>query len=142
MTETTTHQLMINNLHSQIMQDTFNVIANIGNSQKDNKNNWITSLTATNSFDKLAYAVEGDSKYKQEIDSNSDGIITYDEYVKYVTENISSKYNIPKSSTTFWAGEDSQTGLFKFSVTNMGRILSSYLNNSTQFPAGIIEQEA
>lgn len=136
-------QMVMNNLSmtSQIMQGTFGVISNISNMQKANSNNGIANFTVTNSLGKLAYAVEGDSKYKEELDTNNDGIITYNEYVKSITDSISSKYNIPKNSTSFLYGEDSQTGLLTFSVTNMGKVLNAYLNNSIQFPSGLIEQE-
>lgn len=135
-------QLMMNNLemNSQILQGAFSTSSGIISLQ--NKNNNISSLTVTNNLGKLAYAVEGDLKYKEEIDADEDGIITYNEYVKYVTNGISSKYNIPKNETTFSLKEDSQTGLLKFSVTNMGKILTAYLNNSVQLPSGLIEKEA
>lgn len=146
MPETATQQLMMSNLamNSQIMQGTLGVISSIGNLQKSDSNNdkGIANLTVTNSLGKLAYAVEGDSKYKEELDSNNDGIITFNEYVKHITEQVSSKSNIPKTSTTFSFAEDAKTGLYKFSVTNMGKILSLYMNNSVQLPTGLIEQEA
>ena len=136
-------QLMMNNLSmtSQVMQGAFDAVSNISNMQKANNNNGIANLTVTNSLGRLAYAVEGDSKYKEELDSDNDGIITYNEYVKSITDSISSKYNIPKSNTTFSFGQDFQTGLLTFSVKNMGKIFNAYLNNSVQFPSGLIEQE-
>ena len=140
----TTQQLMMNNLSmtSQIMQGTFGVISNISNMQKSNSSNGITNFTVTNSLGKLAYAVEGDSKYDKEADTNEDGIISYNEYVKYIADRASSKYNIPKSDTTYTMGEDSKTGLFKFSVNSMGKVLTAYMKNTIQLPAGIIEKEA
>lgn len=137
-------QIVMNNLSmtSQIMQGSFGVISNISNMQKANNNNGISNITVKNSLGRIAYAVEGDSKYKKELDTNGDGFITYNEYVKSITDNISSKYKIPKNSTSFMYGEDSQTGLLTFSVTNMGKVLNAYLNNSIQFPSGLIEQEA
>jgi len=139
-----TQQLMMNNLamNSQIMQGAFGVISNIGSMQKNNSNNTITPLTVTNSLGKLAYAVEGDSKYDEEIDTNNDGIITYNEYVKSITDSMASKYNIPKSDSTFSFAEDPKTGLLKFSVNSVGKMLTAYLNNTIQLPSGIIEKEA
>ena len=137
-------QLTMNTLamNSQVMQSTFGVISNISNMQKSDSGNGIANLTVTNSLGKLAYAVEGDSKYNEKIDSNADGIITFNEYVKYVTENMSSKVNVLKTSTTYTFGEDSQTGLLKFSVSNIGKVMSAYLNNSVQLPIGFVESEA
>ena len=139
-------QLMMSNweMNSQIMQGTFSAISNISNLQNKNSTNNISNLTVTNSLGKLAYAVEGDSKYKEEIDSNEDGIITYNEYVKYITESRLSKYNLSDSANntvTYKLSEDSQTGLLKFSVTNMKKVLASYANNYSQKFASLIEQE-
>ena len=140
-------QLMMSNweMNSQIMQGAFGAISNIGNSQNKSTTNNISNFTVTNSLGKLAYAVEGDSKYDKAIDSNEDGIITYNEYVKYITESRLSKYNLTDSSNnsvTYNLSEDSQTGLLKFSVTNMKKVMTSYLNNHVQLPTNYIEEEA
>lgn len=136
-------QLMINSLsmNSQIMQGTFSALSNIGNLSNNNNVFDTANYTVTNSLGKLAYAVEGDSKYDEKYDTNGDGIVTYNEYIKYITDSMMSKYNIPQSNTVFQNGIDSLTGLNKFTVTNIGRVLSSYLNNYAQLPTGIIEQE-
>ena len=137
-------QIVMSNLemNSQIMQGAFGVISNISNLNKADSSNGSVNFTVTNSLGKLAYAVEGDSKYDEEIDSNDDGIITFNEYVKYVTERVSSQHNIPKTSTSYSHGEDAQTGLLKFSVSNIGKIMSAYLNNSVQLPNSFVEKEA
>lgn len=140
-------QIMMSNweMNSQIMQGAFSAISNISGLQSGkntNSTNGIANLTVTNNFGKLSYAVEGDSKYKEEIDADDDGIITYNEYVKYITEERLSKYNLTKSQTTYSFGEDSQTGLLKFSVTNIGKVLSAYLNNYVELPTGKVEKEA
>ena len=136
-------QLMMNNLSmtSQIMQGTFSTLSNTGNLSNNSNVFNVANLTVTNSLGKLAYAVEGDSKYKEDIDSDDDGIITYNEYVKYITENSLQKYNIPQNNTSFMFGENSQTGLLTFSVRNMGKVLNAYLNNFVQLPSSLIEQE-
>lgn len=137
-------QLLMNNMemNSQIMQGTFSVISSLSKVQKNSSNN-IPNLTVTSSMGGLAYSVDGDSKYKKEIDTDNNGIITYNEYVKYITENRLSQLNIPKSNTTFSFGEDSKTGLLKFSVTNFGKILNAYLNNNaSNIHSGLILKEA
>ncbi len=140
---TIVQQLMADSLSvtSQIMQSAFKPVSNIGNSSNGNNNFNIANLTVTNSLGSIAYAVEGDLKYDEKLDINNDGIITYNEYIKSITDSISSKYNIPKNSTLYMYGEDSQTGLLTFSVKNMSKILTAYLNNSIKFPSGLIEQE-
>lgn len=140
-------QLMMSNweMNSQIMQGTFGTISNISNSQNKNTTNNISNFTVTNSLGKLAYAVEGDSKYDKAIDSNEDGIITYNEYVKYITGSRLSKYNLTDSANntiTYNLSEDSQTGLLKFSITDMNKAQASYLSNYVQLPLSLIEQEA
>ena len=136
-------QLTMNNLamNSQVMQGAFSAINNISSMQKNDSSNGIAKLSVTNSIGKLAYAVEGDPKYKEEIDYNNDGTISFNEYVKYVTENMSSKSSVPKSSTTYSMKEDPKSGLLKFSVNNMSKVLSAYLNSSIQLPSGLIEKE-
>jgi len=149
MTDTSfAQQLAMSNLEmtSQIMQGTFKAISNIsGIKSSQESKNTVADLTVTNRSGKLAYAVEGDSKYDEEIDTNDDGIITYNEYVKYVTSTRLSKYNVQDSSEnkiTFGLNKDSQTGLLKFSITNMTKILTAYMNNANQLPSGFIEKEA
>ena len=131
-------QIKMSNLEltSQLMQGTFNSISKISKSQS-----MLTSLGVNNNSGKLIYASEGDVRYKDEIDTNDDGVVTYNEYVKYVTDNLSAKNNIPKSVTLFKNEEDSDTGLTKFTVTNLSKVISSYLNASAKFPISLIEKE-
>lgn len=140
-------QLMMSNweINSQIMQGTFGTISNISNSQNKNTTNNISNFTVTNSLGKLAYAVEGDAKYKKELDTNNDKIVTYNEYVKHITESRLSQYNLTengKKSVVYSLEEDSQTGLLKFSITDMNKAQASYLSNYVQLPLSLIEQEA
>lgn len=133
------NQLRLSNLQlsSQLMQGTYGAVSQMGNSK-----NTLTQLNTVKSQNAQLYAVKGDSKYKTEYDSNKDGKITYNEYIKYVSDSISSKNNIPISKISFRTEEDYQTGLNQFNVINMKKILWSYLNSSINLPAGLIEEEA
>jgi len=77
------------------------------------------------------YAVEGDAKYDKEIDSDSNGIITYNEYVKYLsTQRIeNSNSSALRNLARFAASEDSETGAKTFTITDVGKSLRSYINN-------------
>lgn len=143
MAESAAHQLMMNNLsmNSQIMQSAFDAVNNLSNRKNSSKTNQVSQLSVTNNVSKVAYAVEGDSKYDKEIDTNGDGIITYNEYVRHIAERAS-KYNLPKSETTYSFGEDSKTGLFKFSVNNINKVFTAYMANTIQLPTSFIEKEA
>ena len=129
---------------SQIMKSAFSTISKVSNAQKNKANN-LKNLTTANNFGKLAYAVEGDAKYKKELDTNNDRIVTYNEYVKHITESRLSQYNLTengKKSVVYSLEEDSQTGLLKFSITDMNKAQASYLSNYVQLPLSLIEQEA
>lgn len=132
------NQIRLSNLElsSQLMQGTFSTISKINGA-----GNPLAAISTNKNSGKLVYAAEGDSKYKEELDSNNDGVITYNEYIKHVTDSLSSKNNIPKLSTYFKNEEDSETGLRKFTVTNLSKVLTSYLNANYRLPIGFIEEE-
>ena len=47
------------------------------------------------------YAKDGDFKYEKAMDYNGDGIVTYDEYMRYCEENAVSQYNENPNMTTY-----------------------------------------
>ena len=126
-------QIMMNNLDlkSTLMQNMFGTSSAINTLQK--------SVTSKNN---MAYAVEGDKKYDEEMDTNGDGTVTYNEYIKYITSQNLKKYNLPENSTTFKNIFDKESGTNKTQILNLGKALSSYITNSTVLPQGIISKEA
>ena len=86
------------------------------------------------SDDKI-YAVRGDDKYDEVIDSNSDDKITYKEYVDYCVEHA--KTNEQKSNTRF---EQTENGLFK--TTSYGKALNAYARAESEPVQGMYEYEA
>jgi len=126
-------QLKLSNLELQstLMQNMFDTSSSISALQK-----------SINSKNNLAYAVEGDNKYDEEMDANSDGTVTYNEYVKYISQQNLSKYNIPTNQTTFKSIFDSDTGLTKTQILNIGKAFSTYIANSALLPKGIISKDA
>ena len=103
----------------------------------------ISSLReSVSSKNSMTYAVKGDSKYDEDIDADSNGTITYSEYIKYATKQGQEKFNLPTNSTTFSKLLDSETGMTKPQILNMGKALNSYLANSKILPQSLIQKEA
>ena len=130
-------QIMINSLDlkSVLLQNTFG------------SNTVTESLTssiqqAVQSKNNMVYASDGDSKYNEEMDSNSDGEITYNEYVKYISQQNLKQYNIPTNSTTLTNIFDTESGTTKSQILNFGKALSNYLVNSAILPQAKISKEA
>ena len=127
-------------LNSQLLQGTFSAISKVSG-QKTTQTNSLTSALTSNNFS--VYAVEGDSKYKEEIDSDDDGIITFNEYVKYVSEQSfnDKTNNALKNLARYTKTEDSETGTEKVTIQNLGKAIRSYLNSSITLPQGKINAE-
>lgn len=126
-------QIKMNNLDLKqtLMQNMFDSNSSILNLQKTNssKNN-------------MTYAVKGDNKYDEEMDSDSDGTITYNEYVRYISQQNLKKYNIPANSTVLKNIFDTDSGTSKSQILNYGKAISSYIVNSALLPQGIISKKA
>ena len=118
-------------LRQLLMQSMFDTNSSVLNLQKaaGNKNN-------------TAYAVKGDNKYDKEMDSDSDGTITYNEYVRYISQQNLKKYNIPSNSTALKNIFDSESGTNRSKILNYGKAISSYITNSALLPQGIISRKA
>jgi hypothetical protein len=75
--------------------------------------------------DNKIYAVRGDDKYNEAMDSNGDDKITYKEYIDYCLEHA--KTNEQKSNTKV---EYTQNGEFK--TTNAGKAAGAYARSESQ----------
>lgn len=80
------------------------------------------------------YAKEGDDKYKEEIDSNNDGKITYDEYMKYCEEQEKAQDTQQPEKAELSTDEE------KVVVKNEGKAINQY--TKTETPEAKIEEEA
>ncbi len=80
------------------------------------------------------YAKEGDSKYDEAMDENADGVITYEEYLTYVQENLanSASAEIPSSGSVSVKTDDSGN----VQTVNAGKALSAY-SNAAQGVSGL-----
>ena len=89
------------------------------------------------------YSIEGDSKYNSDIDNDSDGIITFNEYVQYLTQQkLEKSSNALKNLARFTKTTDSTTGLEKITITDIGRAIRSYVNNLANVPEAKISAKA
>ena len=127
-------------LNSQIMQGTTSVISNIGGAKK--QTNVLSEVL--NTKNDPVYAKKGDSKYKSEIDSNDDGVITFNEYVQYISEQSfsTSANDALKNLARYTKTQDSETGLEMVSIQNLGKAIRSYITNSVLLPQGKINTKA
>lgn len=125
-------QMRMNNLdlNSMLMQSMFSASSSISAAQK---------AVTTNA---LAYAVKGDKKYDKEMDADSDGTVTFNEYVKYISSQNVSKYKLPESNTVIKSLFDTESGTNKTQILNYGKALSSYILSSTVLPQSLISKEA
>ena len=119
-------------LNSQIMQGVYNASSNVSNQQKQTE----ALTSALTSKSGAVYAVKGDNKYKKEIDYNSDGIISFSEYAKYISEQKISNNEALKNLVKYTKSEDAETE--KITIQNIGKAIRSYQTLSALLPQGII----
>lgn len=82
------------------------------------------------------YAKEGDDKYSEEIDANSDGKITYDEYMKYCEEQEKAQDTQQPEKAELSTDEE------KIVVKNEGKAINQYAKTETEKPESKVEKEA
>lgn len=82
------------------------------------------------------YAKEGDDKYKEEIDSNNDGKITYDEYLKYCEEQEKAQETTQPEKAELSTDEE------RIVVKNEGKAINQYTKTETEEPESKVEKEA
>lgn len=80
------------------------------------------------------YAKEGDDKYKEELDYNGDGKITYDEYMKYCEEQEKTQVQPEKAELT--------TNEEKVIVKNEGKAINKYAQTEAEETESKVEKEA
>ena len=70
------------------------------------------------------FAKKGEDNYNEAMDFNGDGIVTYDEYMKYCEDNAVSQYNSNPSYTFVSTLKDSDSQVIR--PVHIGRALESY----------------
>ena len=81
------------------------------------------------------YAKRGDSKYDEAMDTNSDDVVTYKEYIDYCKEHA--KTSEKKSDTKV---EETEDGSFKTSSTS--KAVNAYASSEAEAPEGKYEYVA
>lgn len=82
------------------------------------------------------YAEEGDDKYSEEMDTNADGKITYDEYMKYCEEQEKAQANQQPQKAELSNDEE------KVIVKNEGKAINTYAQAESEESESKIEKEA
>ena len=112
-------------LSSQLVQE-FSQLS-IGNNS--NANSALNFINNSKNSSKIVYAVKGDSRYDEEMDADSDSIVTFNEYVKYLSEQKLGTKTLPNNLAKFTKTIDSETGLETVRITDIGKSIRTYLNN-------------
>ena len=87
------------------------------------------------------FAKDGDFKYNKAMDYNGDGIVTYDEYMRYCEENAVSQYSQNPSSTIVQSVINESAQVNSIRPLNIGRALASYVTfEQTPLEASIESQ--
>ncbi|MBE7709214.1 MAG: hypothetical protein E7Z93_02065 [Cyanobacteria bacterium SIG32] len=84
------------------------------------------------------FATKGEDNYNEVMDFNGDGIVTYDEYMKYCEENAVSQYN-SNPSYTFVSTSQNTEGQVR--PVHIGRALESYVLSGEEKLNPYIETE-
>lgn len=77
------------------------------------------------------YAKRGDSKYDEAMDINSDGKVSYKEYLEYCMKN--SKVQEQKFNTKINKSEDG-----KFTTKSIGKAINAYANQESEQAEGMV----
>ena len=77
------------------------------------------------------YAKRGDSKYDEAMDINSDGKVSYKEYLEYCMEN--SKVQEQKFNTKISKSEDG-----KFTTKSIGKAINAYASQESEQAEGMV----
>ena len=72
------------------------------------------------------FAKDGDFKYNRAMDYDGDGVVTYDEYMRYCEENAVSQYSQNPSQTIVQSVVDDSAQIQSIRPLNIGKALNSY----------------
>lgn len=114
----------------QMLRDRLNYQLNIERAESSEQ------ISKIESEDKAIYAKEGDDKYSEEIDANSDGKITYDEYMKYCEEQEKAQETPQPEKAELSTDEE------KVVVKNEGKAINQYAKTESEKPESKVEKEA
>ena len=84
------------------------------------------------------FAKKGQDNYNEAMDFNGDGVVTYDEYMKYCEENAVSQYN-SSPSYTFVSTVQNTNGQIR--PVHIGRALETYSHYGEEKMLPFVETE-
>lgn len=84
----------------------------------------IDSLIQAQEKEEKVFATKGEDNYNEAMDFNGDGVVTYDEYMKYCEDNAVSQYNSNPSYTFVTTTNDSEKQSIR--PIHIGKALETY----------------
>ena len=84
----------------------------------------IDSLIQAQEKEEKVFATKGEDNYNEAMDFNGDGVVTYDEYMKYCEDNAVSQYNSNPSYTFVATTHDSEKQSIR--PIHIGKALETY----------------
>ena len=108
---------------------------------QSSKTNRVTvdNLIETQEKEEKIFASKGEDNYNEAMDFNGDGVVTYDEYMRYCEENAVSQYN-SNPSMTFVSVAQNSAGQVR--PVHIGRALENYSYFGEEKLKPYIETEA
>ena len=85
------------------------------------------------------FAKKGEDNYNEAMDFNGDGVVTYDEYMRYCEENAVSQYNSNPSYTFVSTVQNSSNQAIR--PVHIGRALESYSHFGEEILKPYVETE-
>ena len=98
----------------------------------------VDNLIETQEKEEKIFASKGEDNYNEAMDFNGDGVVTYDEYMKYCEENAVSQYN-SNPSMTFVSVAQNSAGQVR--PVHIGRALENYSHFGEEVFKPYIETE-
>ena len=83
----------------------------------------VDSLIQAEEKEEKVFATKGEDNYNEAMDFNGDGIVTYDEYMRYCEENAVSEYKINPSMTFVSIAQNTEG---QVRPVHIGRALENY----------------
>ena len=99
----------------------------------------VDNLIQAEEKEEKVFATKGEDNYNEAMDFNGDGIVTYDEYMKYCEENAVSQYNT-NPSYTFVSTVQNTNGQ-SIRPIHIGRALDSYSHFGEEKMLPFVETE-
>ena len=99
----------------------------------------VDNLIQAEEKEEKVFATKGEDNYNEAMDFNGDGVVTYDEYMKYCEENAVSQYN---SSPSYIFVSTTQNTEGQVRPVHIGRALESYAHFGEEKLNPYIETDA